>query len=326
MTNYPGLPSRQPYLPPDGAPGELWNQRDFIDRNLFRIGQVNPKYEEQWRMQHGRHLAGVPGFDDSGQVDKQAGFVNDLEREDDVYGSGIFDPVGRASTIHRDMGVFADHPSLPGYVGREQQFSVSRDLVDIANGADVVVVPGGGMSYREVGGRTVSFDRPGGTGLPAPSFRLPAPTGRDQPYAQLVPGAVDTAQRLARIEAQQRTPTSAAARGALQTGQFAVAAKLVAQAEQQLRGKPVVVDVPADRSERPVPYAHPQAQIARRDISRATTPAIPIVAKAAAMLPISGFGAAEASAPSWGTYAFVGIAIGAAAAMLVGATKIKTGR
>lgn len=322
MMNYPGLPSRMPYRQPDGAPGELVNQRDFIAQNLFRIGQVNPKYEEQWRMQHGRHLAGIPGIDDSGSVDKQADFVSDLEREDDVYGSGIFDPIGRASTIHREMGVFEDHPSLPGYIGRERQFSVSRDVVDIANGAEVVVVPGGGMTYREVGGRTVSFDRPGGGALPEPSFQLPALTGRDQPYAQLVPGAADTAQRLARVEAQQRTPTSAAARGALMRGQFGVAAKLVAQAEQQLQGKPVAVDVPPDRSERPVPYAHPQASLARRDISRATTPAMPITARGPAALAISGFGAVD-EGPGWGTYAFVGLAIGAAAAMLVGATKIK---
>jgi hypothetical protein len=327
MHPYPGQPTRMPYVAPDGAPGEMLNQQDVIARSLHKLGQVNPLYESKWHMRHGRQLAGLPGIDDSGTVDKQADFVSELEGEDDVYGSGIFDPIGRAPTLHRNLGVFEDSASLPGYVGRERQYAVSQEVVDITNGADVVVVAGGGMTYREVGGRNAGYEQFGPT-PPAPAFRLPAPTGRDQPYAQLVPGAGELMQRIARVETTQRRQdgNTLAARHALQRGDSRGAAALVARAEMVLR-QPVVAEVPPDRATRPVPFATPGAAIARRDISRATTPGVPITKMLATTLPISGYGAdPSASAPGWGTYALVGLAVGAAAAMLVGATKIKTGR
>jgi len=140
-------------------------------------------------MAHGRYLAGLGGENET-QVpwdpDYREDFMRDLEKEDDVYGSGIFDTYGRDPTVNPDMGVFSDNPSLPGFIDREVQYQVSKDIYDIANGADVVTVASGGMTYQEKGGLSVPFDRAGMAPCPPPRA-LPPPTKMNQVYVDLWP-------------------------------------------------------------------------------------------------------------------------------------------
>jgi hypothetical protein len=142
------LPSRQPYT------GRLVN-KDPISSRLPLIGQLNPVIEERWSLSQGRAVAGFGAVPESYQGERHDDYVQQIESDDDVVGSGIFDESGRPGTVHKTMGVFSDHPSLPGYIAREVQFAVSKEVIDLPSGADVVVVPGGGMAYVERGGRLV---------------------------------------------------------------------------------------------------------------------------------------------------------------------------
>ncbi len=123
-------------------------------------------------------LTGAVGYDPRYQGQE----VYDLEGEDDTYGSGIFDPEGRAGTSNPNMGVFASHNSLPGYIARDVPFTVQDDVTDITDNAAVVSVPGGGMFYVEKKGRL------GGAAIMGPTWRPPQiePAGytrHDQVYA-----------------------------------------------------------------------------------------------------------------------------------------------
>lgn len=150
-------PTRQPYVPTGLIP-----TKDPITSQLYKIGQVGPRTENRWMMQHGRFLSGFGSNDTQPAfAAKPDGYVESLEKDDDVYGSGVFDSYGRKPTVNPTLGVFADHPSIPGYIDREVQYAVSKDVVDITSGADVVVVPGGGLTYQERGGLPVPFDRTG---------------------------------------------------------------------------------------------------------------------------------------------------------------------
>lgn len=170
--------------------------KDPISSRLARIGQENPYLEARYRQWHGRYLQGLDGLEGLGSMNvnegdaefEHDGLLGDMERDDDVYGSGIFDRPGRADTIHSTLGVFADHPSLPGYIGREREFAVNPNIHDVANGADVVAVPGGGMAYVERGGRQVdisgrpnpfnvyeNLNRPHGIPGPCPGCAPPPP-------------------------------------------------------------------------------------------------------------------------------------------------------
>lgn len=122
--------------------------------------------------------SGERGIDPRYQSDE----LNELESQDDTFGSGIFDPGGRAATANTNMGVFASHYSLPGYAAREVPFTVSRDVTDITDNAEVVVVPGGGMVYVEEHGK---LQRPAILGPTwSPQAIQPAGcTARDQVYA-----------------------------------------------------------------------------------------------------------------------------------------------
>lgn len=140
------------------------------------------------RQEHGRYLGGLGGESADGQTGYDPAYQGEttqqLEEQDDTFGSGIFDPGGRAGTSNPDMGVFASHYSWPGYLAREIPFTVSRDVSDITDDAEVVYVPGGGMAFVEEAGR---LRRPAVTG---PTWRPKAltPAGvtqRDQPYAFL---------------------------------------------------------------------------------------------------------------------------------------------
>lgn len=189
----PMIPSAMPYLRPEGSRGDP--TRDMFTMVQYKIGQVGPRAEDRWNMAHGRHLAGLSGVNEVQQPwapeerEEQDGgdaYLRDLEREDDVYGSGVFDVYGRPGTINPNLGCFADHPSLPGYVDREVLYHVHKDIADITNGADVIVVAPGGMTYQERGGRPVDYDGRG-TAPCRPDYRPPPPTGQDDVYVSLTP-------------------------------------------------------------------------------------------------------------------------------------------
>jgi hypothetical protein len=187
-------PSRQPYT------GEVVN-RDPISRNLPLLGQLNPVESRRLAAEHGRFLSGfgettMPTMHDEEQISDHAD-VSDMEQQDDVLGSGVFDPSGRPATVNPDLGVFAAHYSIPGNHAREVPFTVNREITDITSGAEVVGIPSGGLNYVEHGDaipylnptdRYQPYAKPGvggkgwdpdSTFAPAESFNLePKPTSR----------------------------------------------------------------------------------------------------------------------------------------------------
>lgn len=193
--------NEMPYVPVEGSQGEP--TQDYISRQLYKIGQVGPSAEADWMKAHGRYLSGIGGLGCGpcagkpmsglgGENETQApwdpefrdGFMRELEREDDVYGSGIFDTYGRPGTVHPDMGLFADNPSVPGYIDREILYKVSPEISDITNGARVVVVAPGGMTYQEKNGRSVDFE--GDSPCP-PMLRPELAPGIEDVYASMSP-------------------------------------------------------------------------------------------------------------------------------------------
>jgi hypothetical protein len=119
--------------------------------------------------------------------------VSELERDDDVFGSGIFDRPGRMTSNVGD-GVFASDYSLPGYVAREVPYAVSRDVTDVASGGEVVYIPGGGFYHVEQGGSIQPSAVLGPTARPPmltpPVLPAPIPGGpgvEDQPYVTTQP-------------------------------------------------------------------------------------------------------------------------------------------
>lgn len=150
---------------------------DYISRNLPLIGQVNPSVRERMKRSHGRYLSGFGSDDFVGPSGADPAYqdrgLQELENQDDVYGSGIFDTEGSAGTANADTGVFASHYSVPGYIGRETPFAVSNEVTDITDNADVVYVPGGGMSFVEFRGQ-----------LRRPPILGPTPR---QPYPRVSP-------------------------------------------------------------------------------------------------------------------------------------------
>jgi hypothetical protein len=179
---HPSALARQPYT------GELVN-KDPISSVLARTGQINPIVRDRFMQMHGRHYSGFgtdvslndpfPGNANAGDIEYADNEAMDaMETEDDVAGSGIFDAPGRRSTIHSTLGVFADHPSLPGYAAREQPFAVSKDVTDPIHGADVVYLPAGGMTYVEREGRYADYlDREQSVPPPAVLFPTDLPPG-----------------------------------------------------------------------------------------------------------------------------------------------------
>lgn len=160
----------------------------FAMRKFPILGSVTQGVRGRMRNMHGRYLSGLGGEQPDGRQGYDPQYQDestyDLEAQDDVFGSGIFDPGSRGGTANANMGVFASHYSLPGYIARNIPFTVSRDVSDITDGAEVVTVPAGGMTFVEQAGR---LTRPAVTG---PTWRPKAltPAGvtdRDQPYAFL---------------------------------------------------------------------------------------------------------------------------------------------
>lgn len=131
---------------------------DKVAQNLaFYTGQTRENLQRMRKM-YGRNLAGmgsVEGVGSSAGVDPsyQNKAIYELEKEDDSFGSGIFDPAGRTGTSNPDMGVFSSSYDLPGYIARSVPFTVSKDVRDINSGADVVYIPAGGMAYVERNGK-----------------------------------------------------------------------------------------------------------------------------------------------------------------------------
>ena len=155
---------------------------DFISNHLPIIGQLNPYDEERLKMQNGRY-AGLgndsPTDNVGGDSRYESTALYELEKQDDSFGSGIFDAAGR-STQNADMGVFASDYALPGFLAREVPFAVSEDIKG-ADGEDVVMVPAGGATFVEAGGRLRSPVKYTGREI--------VPTGRDNPYVNLTPQA-----------------------------------------------------------------------------------------------------------------------------------------
>jgi len=178
--NSPRTPAHQLYYGPLYA-------RDYFDRNLHHIISSNPKTVADMRKRYGRYLAGFGSEDMSGSVGYDPAYqgrhIYDLEKEDDTFGSGVFDPGGRGGTSNANMGIFAGHYSLPGYAARDVPFSVMKDVTDITDDAQVVSVPGGGMVYIEDRGRLM------GAAPSAPTWRpsiQPAGATRyDQVYVDM---------------------------------------------------------------------------------------------------------------------------------------------
>jgi len=123
---------------------------DLYNANQGNRGETSWNTRERLDMEHGRRLAGFGDYDGDSSYDD--GELRRLEKSDDTYGSGIFDAAGSKPTVHPDLGVFQDHPNIPGYIGREVQFLPSKEVKSIPSGADVIVIPGGGMSW---GGRII---------------------------------------------------------------------------------------------------------------------------------------------------------------------------
>lgn len=194
-------PSNQPYT------GKLDNP-DPMSRSLALLGQESPTTLQQHAAEHGRFLSGM-GAAEAGKAPSKAlvapkheetpdyADVADMEAQDDVLGSGIFDPAGRPAYVNSEMGVFEAKYSLPGYHAREVPFTVNHEIRDISSGADVVGIPSGGLNYVEHGHALPYLD----------------PTGRYEPYARPGVGgrAWDPDSTLAPAEAilDGHTPTAA---------------------------------------------------------------------------------------------------------------------
>ena len=159
--------------------------RSYADRNLAHLISSNPYTVASMKKTYGRYLSGFGSEDMSGSVgydpQYQGQHVYDLEKEDDTFGSGIFDPKGRGGTANANMGIFAGHYSLPGYVARDVPFTVMQDVTDITDDAAVVSIPGGGMFYIEDRGKLMRA-----AGTPPtwrPAIQPPGWTDFDQVYA-----------------------------------------------------------------------------------------------------------------------------------------------
>lgn len=119
---------------------------DNVSRNSGNRGETSESVRNMLNSQYGRQLSGFGSAEYGGDEDFDDRKLDKLEDQDDVVGSGIFDDAGSDATIHADMGVFADHPNLPGYIAREVQFEPNDSLVDLTTGGQVIAVPGGGMT------------------------------------------------------------------------------------------------------------------------------------------------------------------------------------
>jgi hypothetical protein len=156
---------------------------DPLNLGLPGTGQLSPIAYERLMMQGGRYLSGLGQAPHDGpeenpmdptiyalddEPDWRDSLPFELQDDDDSVTSGIFDGDGTAST-NVDMGVFADHWAIPGYIARNPPFYINPEVQDITADAIVLEVPAGGMAYLEKGGKN------------APP--VISPWGRMSPYA-----------------------------------------------------------------------------------------------------------------------------------------------
>lgn len=349
----------QIYVPPAGFPGEPTT--DPITTQLPKIGQLNPAIEERHKQMHGRYLAGLgasPSYPDAPYPTKYRGqSVIEDEQTDDVYGSGIFDEPGRKAIQNRTMGVFEAAYSVPGYIGRERLFQISNEVKDATNGAAIVVVPSGGMTFMERNGVPIDF---GARDMPSPCSpevfsntacrQCPGP-----PQPPLFVNPMGPPPPRVSSSAPMHARPAPAPKPAWPSGRpvSANVARPALPARGLVSGKPVM-NAP---SARPGPYTNtasfalskpsggPSASFAlskpSTDTTGGTSPMRPVytdVPPSHRLSPLRKVGTsqvggtknvrmasfgAEDSPPGLGTYAVVGLAIGATIAMFVGATKIK---
>lgn len=125
---------------------------DDVSSNNGNRGETSPSVRNMLNGQYGRNLSGLGRSEYGGDAEFDDNKLESLEDQDDVVGSGIFDEAGSGDTINPELGVFADHPNLPGYIAREVQFEPNHDIEELATGGDVIAVPGGGMTW---GGRLI---------------------------------------------------------------------------------------------------------------------------------------------------------------------------
>ena len=316
-------PSNQPYT------GSLDNP-DPMSRSLALLGQENPIIAREHAAEHGRFLSGLgadakpaskaPVPTKNPVTDEVPDYadVADMEAQDDVLGSGIFDPFRRPATVNSDMGVFEAKYSLPGYHAREVPFTVNHEIRDIASGADVVGIPSGGLNYVEHGHALPYLD----------------PTDRYEPYARPGVGGKgwDSDSTLAPAEAMLDRSNRPTVRGG-QPIPFVGDPRLLARhGKQQLPGRPArqpmfstseIGSVPQMVPVIPSPgqvrvSATPTVYASQRPVPASmrfpSAPAAPYGAQSA-----SGFGEAPASG-GFAKYAVLlaaGVALGVAGRLLL---------
>ena len=161
-----------------------------VSSRLALTGQLNPAFANQYAAQNGRYLSGLgaaPQMNEQVIERDEHAEIYDLEAQDDVLGSGVFDPFRRPGTANTNTGVFTSHYSLPGYDARAIPFTVDSDVTDLTDDASIVHVPGGGMAYVEAKGKLVGPACPAPGPPPHPQLRPAPPGGRDQTYVNLTP-------------------------------------------------------------------------------------------------------------------------------------------
>lgn len=321
-------PSNQPYT------GQTENP-DPISRELALTGQLNPPVARELAVTQGRFLSGL-GEAKMVAKDEESSFyeqpdVNQMEEQDDVLGSGIFDDSRRPATVNKQMGVFEAHYSIPGPHAREVPFMINHEITDISNGAAVVGIPSGGLNYVEHGdaigyldptNRYEPYADPGVGGkgwdadstlAPAEAFFAAKPTSRGGKAIPLV------------IDPKKAAREASRTRGLI-PGQLARQPAFSTHDVANVPHRSLVPTVPSQKvvAETPTVYAsqHP-APIAKmapvefmpRRAGLAQVRPQPAKPVLTATGPMSGFGASETSTGTWLALLGAGVAAGVALRM-----------
>ena len=254
-------PANQLYTPYafDKAGKPILTAVDLPAKILGRVGQVSPYVSERQRTMHGRYLSGL-GADDPaiGPSGEDPGYnenlLPSLEQDDDAFGSGIFDQPGSRSTANAEMGVFTSEYGIPGYVAREVPYAVSKDISDVIDGGEVVMIPGGGFYHAERDTRRAPSPVLGPT--PLPPANVPAlPSGIAQPIVTMQPAWAARPNLNANAPLMSRSPWAARRTVASANTTLPISPSLtalpIAPAMQTLPYKSIVQGVGQDASEEP---------------------------------------------------------------------------
>lgn len=333
-------PPREPYVGPLYDPSP-------VSRDLRNLGGPNPEVANRFAAQQGRYLSGLgetpmqPTVVERVAEQAEHAEVYELEQQDDVLGSGIFDPHRRPGTSNTNTGVFASDYSLPGNVAREVPFTVSRDVTDLTSDADVVIVPGGGLAYVEAGGKGAPFYQTGPKPPPPPIGPAPLTT-RDEPYADLsarptqgwdadslldqadYPNWPEPAAPAPQLANQAPATADPAAQSAAALG--------VAPTVWQPAGPAAELGVPPPSYLPPATWpSHPARQPFYQVAPVPGAPAAQLVPRAPAAQPVRrqsevwprgpalALGQNQPAAPSWVPYAVAGVVAGAVLRVVAGA-------